>query len=178
MEVSACIRATPPLCHAAEAPRSLCQSTADLDIFFGCETSSNAACNRILLNAGNGLASSFTEVTSGAILSDGSAHGGFGFADIDNDDDLDAVVGQLQGQRNGYTSSVGLRMYTNDGTGTFTQITNAGSVSSQLSGSSKCVAWGDLDGVPYPRIEPTSCTTHSDSLHMLPYGGRMASWTW
>ncbi|MFI5289655.1 MAG: FG-GAP repeat domain-containing protein, partial [Polyangia bacterium] len=67
---------------------------------------------------------------------------GVAFSDFDRDGDLDlALVGQG-----------GVRLFQNDGTGRFTDVTATAGIAGPPADLSVSVAWGDLDGDGYPDL--------------------------
>lgn len=83
----------------------------DLDVFIANAGYFQEENNKLFLNNGNG---GFSEVTSGALVSDGGCSYGSAFGDVDNDGDLDLVVA------NGYCNGVIKNfLYINDGQGNF-----------------------------------------------------------
>jgi hypothetical protein len=88
--------------------------------------------NMLYINNGGGL---FTGVTGDPLVSDMKPSDGATFADADNDGDLDAFVVNWYGVNNLY--------YTNNGNGTFTQITSQ--VIAADGGYSETASWGDYD---------------------------------
>ena len=101
---------------------------ADLDLLLA-----EAFGNHLYLNDGTG---SFQEVTAAQLPAVAASSSSVVLGDIDGDGDLDFVSGGYF-----YTPS---RLYRNNGTGTFTDITTAGLPIGQQGASS--VALGDLDG--------------------------------
>ena len=88
--------------------------------------------NMLHLNGGGGT---FTQVTNDPFVLDNKPSDGATFADCDNDGDLDAFVVNWYQQPNLF--------YTNNGNGTFTQITGTPVVTS--GGFSETASWGDYD---------------------------------
>jgi len=100
--------------------------------------------NSLLRNDGDGT---FTDVTFEAGL--GDAHyptQTAGWADYDNDGDLDLYVG------NEYTKALAApgQLYRNDGDGTFSEVAAAAGVTNGR--LAKGVTWGDFDGDRYPDL--------------------------
>jgi len=89
--------------------------------------------NRLFINNGSG---SFTERTTGPIVTDGSNSTGGSWADMDNDGDFDLFV-----VNNGETDAV----YENDGDGNFTKRTDLGDLTSGTD-AGKSGSWADADG--------------------------------
>jgi hypothetical protein len=88
--------------------------------------------NNLYLNDGTG---NFTTVTGDPIVTDSKPFDGASWADTDNDGDLDCFVVTWYGMTNYF--------YTNNGSGTFTKITNAPLV---IQGTySETCSWGDYD---------------------------------
>ncbi len=100
----------------------------DLDLFVANAGGQN---NFLYTNNGDG---SFTKVTTGDIVNDGGNSHGSGFADIDNDGDIDLLVTNDAGENN--------FLYSNNGDGTFTSIDNS---ITQDGGKSFGAAWADID---------------------------------
>ena len=83
----------------------------DLDVFIANAGYFQQENNQLFLNNGNG---GFTKVTTGAVVTDGGCSYGSAFGDVDNDGDLDLMVG------NGYCGGVIKNfLYVNDGQGNF-----------------------------------------------------------
>jgi Leucine-rich repeat (LRR) protein len=101
----------------------------DLDLFVANASSQD---NFLYANNGNGT---FTELTTGPVVTDGGNSAGSSWGDYDSDGDLDLFVANTQNQDN--------FLYANDGDGTFTKVTTGPVVSdgSVSYGSS----WGDYD---------------------------------
>jgi hypothetical protein len=93
--------------------------------------------NRLYLNSGGGT---FTRVTSGSIFTDHLHSFGCAWGDYDNDGLIDLFV-----NNGGYIGLEKSFLYHNNGTGSFTRITNnaAGSIVTDT-GMREC-AWGDYD---------------------------------
>jgi len=86
--------------------------------------------NQLFLNRGDG---SFTEVTSGPVVTDDGNSTGCTCGDYDNDGDLDL-----------YVTNIGPNfLYANNGNATFTRITQGDIVTDNL--ASTAAAWGDFD---------------------------------
>ncbi len=79
--------------------------------------------------------SSFTKITTGAIVNDGGNSFGCAWGDYDNDGYLDLFVGNAFGQKN--------FLYRNNGNGTFAKLTS-GLVVNDV-GDSNCGTWADYD---------------------------------
>ncbi len=77
----------------------------------------NVQTNRLFHNNGNGT---FTQITSGPMVTDAAWSSSGIWGDLDNDNDLDLVVGNYSGTAN--------KIYVNNGNGTFTTLTGAGSI--------------------------------------------------
>jgi predicted nucleotidyltransferase len=104
---------------------------ADMDLLIAGSDSSYRPISKLYNNDGNGL---FTEQTSS--LFRGASSPSVAFADIDNDTDMDVLI-------IGDTFNLSLsRLYTNDGTGVFTEDTTA--PFEDVSNSS--IAFADVDG--------------------------------
>ena len=93
--------------------------------------------NKLFMNNGDG---SFTEVTQGDIVNDGMPSYCAGFADYDNDGDVDLVVSNVLPTNPQGTYAL---LYSNNGDGTFTKVTNEIIVAEQGQGGG--VTWGDYD---------------------------------
>ncbi len=103
-------------------------SDGDLDLFV--TNASMLEPNFLYNNNGDGT---FTKVTSGAIVTDISNAHGASWIDYDNDGDLDLTV--ANDQFNNF-------LYSNNGDGTFTKLTNA---ITEETGNSFGVSWSDFD---------------------------------
>jgi enediyne biosynthesis protein E4 len=88
--------------------------------------------NSLYLNDGNG---GFSAVTADPVVSDNSPSDGATWADTDNDGDADCFVVNWYNVNNLY--------YTNNGNGTFNQITSGTQVND--AGYSETASWGDYD---------------------------------
>jgi hypothetical protein len=88
----------------------------DIDLFMTGKTPQNQT--KLYTNDGTG---NFTEITTSAFTNVGESQAIF--KDLDNDGDLDLY---FSGQPNSSSSSIFTRIYTNNGSGVFTQVTNAG----------------------------------------------------
>jgi hypothetical protein len=108
----------------------------DLDLFVANADPSPGENNFLYRNEGNGT---FTKITTGDIVNDAGTSRGNGWADIDNDGDLDLFVA------NGGFGGGGEKnfLYLNEGDGTFTRILTNAIVSD--SGRSIGSSWGDYD---------------------------------
>lgn len=93
--------------------------------------------NKLFINNGDGT---FTEVTQGDIVNDGMPSYCAGFADYDNDGDVDLVVSNVQPSNPQGTYAL---LYSNNGNGTFTKVTDEIIVTEQGQGGG--VTWGDYD---------------------------------
>ncbi len=100
----------------------------DLDLFV---TNTSGQNNFFFLNDGDGT---FTEVTSGLLVSDGGHSSSSNWVDFDNDGDLDLYVCNDQSDANA--------MYINDGNGNFLKPENP--LSADL-GNSYSQGWSDFD---------------------------------
>ena len=108
----------------------------DLDLFFASGAVGATKLDRLYRNqlTETGTAT-FTPITTGIIATDPRDSQTLTWVDYDNDGDLDLYAIN-------YTS-VPNQLYRNDG-GTFTKITNAGPISTEL-GSNHGAVWGDFD---------------------------------
>ncbi len=100
----------------------------DLDLFVANSGNQN---NFLYKNNGD---ETFTTITTGDIVNDGGHSHGSSWADYDNDGDLDLFVSNNKNQNN--------FLYSNNGDGTFTSITNN---ITQDAGQSFGAAWADYD---------------------------------
>lgn len=101
----------------------------DLDLVLGL---SGGAQNRLYLNDGTGV---FTDATAGRLPSSPGDAFALQFGDVDGDGDLDLVVGNY-GQQ--------CRLFLNNGTGTFTDVTAARLLVGSY--STRSLQLGDVDG--------------------------------
>ncbi len=105
----------------------------DFDMFVtNEEAQANNLYRNLLKDTG---AASFEKVTTGALVTDRATSWSASWGDYDNDGDLDVFVANFNGQNNA--------LYRNDGSGTFTKITDGIIVSD--GGFSACSGWGDYD---------------------------------
>ncbi|MCB0521518.1 MAG: CRTAC1 family protein [Lewinellaceae bacterium] len=125
----------------------------DLDLFV-----SNAAYfaqqnNQLFLNNGNGT---FTEITTGDLVTDGGCSYGSNFGDYDNDGDLDLVVS------NGFCNgNIVNFLYQNDGHGTFTRdLESAENLSTPCSYGT---AWGDVNNDGFLDLGIATCKNNAAS---------------
>ncbi|MCD6068803.1 MAG: hypothetical protein K0S33_3629 [Bacteroidetes bacterium] len=128
------ITASPVVSDSADS-RSVNWIDVNNDGFIDCFISNGPAAgqnNNLYLNNGAG---NFTKVLTDIIVTDGETSDGATFADMDNDGDLDAFVANWYNHNN--------LMYTNNGNGTFTQITTGSQVNDL--GYSETASWGDYD---------------------------------
>ncbi|MCI0586799.1 MAG: VCBS repeat-containing protein [Planctomycetes bacterium] len=112
----------------------------DLDAFVGCfETGGSGNLERLFLNGGTGI---FTESSYPNLPSQFSSMPvrSVAFGDVDGDGDLDAILGNGPGGGGGAQS----RLYRNDGTGVFTDVTASGLP--PLLFDTRAVELGDVDG--------------------------------
>jgi hypothetical protein len=107
------------------------------------DTNLNSHCF-LYRNNGDGK---LTRVTNSPLVTDIGSSLGCGFADYDNDGNIDVFIAGGGGSGAPPTQN---RLYRNNGDGTFTRMTNAsiGSIVTNLSHSGTC-AWGDYDGDGY-----------------------------
>lgn len=103
--------------------------------------------NMLYINQGDG---NFTTVTGDPIVMDNQPSDGATWADMDNDGDIDAFVVNWYGKNN--------MLYSNNGDGTFEQITDGIPVNDF--GYSETAAWGDYDNDGYVDLY----VTNSDSI--------------
>jgi hypothetical protein len=120
----------------------------DLDVFvanWGDQGASAPEQNFLFRNDGKDGAGApiFTRLDAssgiGEIVTDTDYSGAAGWADLDNDGDLDLFVGNDGGYAAGYRS----RVYLNDGDGTFTRLNNT--IVADSATFSRGAAWGDFN---------------------------------
>lgn len=115
----------------------------DLDLFVANYNDNN----ELYLNDGQG---DFVAVTSGDLVSGGGCSYGSGFADYDNDGDLDLAVA------NGFCSGTLTNfLYLNDGQGNFT-VDQSG-ITDRTTRCSFGMAWGDLDNDGFQDLVIANC---------------------
>lgn len=103
--------------------------------------------NQLFLNDGSGR---FTEVVDSPIAEDGGCSFGSGFADFDNDGDVDLFV--ASGFCGAQTRNL---LYQNDGQGNFTK--DESSITSLITKCSYGTAWGDVDDDGYLDLVVANC---------------------
>jgi hypothetical protein len=103
----------------------------DLDVFVA---DGNGANDVLYRNNGKG---EFTQITSGPVVNDNLSSVGSSWGDFDNDGDVDLFVSNLFG-------AGGDLLYSNDGNGNFTRITNS-VVANKPFLNSHGAAWADYD---------------------------------
>ncbi|MFC1569015.1 FG-GAP-like repeat-containing protein [bacterium] len=101
----------------------------DLDLFVANGANEN---NFLFNNNGDGT---FTQVTTGPVVTDGGHSTAGVWADIDLDNDMDLFVTNTSAQNN--------CLYTNNGDGTFTKVTTGSHITD--GGESWTASWGDTD---------------------------------
>lgn len=101
----------------------------DPDLFIA---NASAEPNLLFINNGDGK---FMKVSSGEIVQETLSSFGGTFGDYDNDGDLDIFVGNINGKNNS--------LFENDGSGTFSQVTDIAPVID--GGNSFSSAWADFD---------------------------------
>lgn len=85
----------------------------DFDVLIANAGNFQPQANQLFINNGNG---SFTEINTGALVTDGGCSFGSAFGDVDNDGDLDLAIA------NGYCGgNINNFLYLNDGQGQFTR---------------------------------------------------------
>lgn len=111
----------------------------DPDAFVTAGGNSSSLNNFLYSNNGNG---SFTDITTGDIVTDGGFSTGCAWADYDNDGFADLYVGNHGGANN--------FLYQNNGGSTFSKITTGGIVND--GGNTRGVVWGDYDNDRFPDL--------------------------
>ncbi len=109
----------------------------NLDLFVPRTTTFSSFTNTIYINNGN---KTFSEISSNVIEIDGGASTGSGWADYDNDGDIDLFVANTTVQ----TSTQVNFLYENTGNANFTKITT-GALVADVGVNSRGVAWADYD---------------------------------
>ncbi len=107
----------------------------DLDLFTGDGGFDRARNNNLYQNNGDG---SFTKISDGAIVSEASFSTSSGWADYDNDGDLDLFCANV----NGFGSALDF-LFRNDGEGVFTKITSGPLVTTAT--ATLGMSWADYD---------------------------------
>jgi hypothetical protein len=125
----------------------------DFDLFIANSQYFAAQNNQLFINNGNG---SFTAVTTGDLVTDGGCSYGSGFADYDNDGDVDLFI------TNGYCNgTIENYLYDNDGTGNFSR--NLSALADFTTPCSFGMAWGDLDNNGFQDLVISTCKNSSSS---------------
>ena len=101
----------------------------DLDLFV---TNFDNQNNALYRNNGDGT---FSKVTTGDVVNDGSFSASSAWGDFDNDGDLDLFVANSKTEKN--------LLFQNNGDGTFTRLTQ-GAIANDLANSQAC-SWADYD---------------------------------
>ena len=126
---------TGPLVNSPGDARSVNWVDVNNDGFTDCQITNGPSAgqnNMLYLNDGVG---GFTTLTVDTIVKDKKSSDGATWADMDNDGDMDCFIANWYNQNN--------MLYTNNGTGTFTQISSGPTVNDF--GYSETAAWGDYD---------------------------------
>ena len=125
----------------------------DLDLFVSNAAYFGEQNNQLFRNNGNGT---FTEITSGHLVTDGGCSYGSNFGDYDNDGDLDLVVS------NGYCNgSIVNFLYKNDGTGLFAR--DLESIEDLSTPCSYGSAWGDINNDGFLDLGIATCKNNTGS---------------
>ena len=95
--------------------------------------------HRLLINSGDGT---FSESVQASLNVSGMASSGAAFADFDNDNDVDLIVGSF----NNSTPNAYSRIYENDGSGNFTDRTPSSGFDTILNNPSRTPFTFDYDG--------------------------------
>lgn len=106
-----------------------------LDVFVGFDNSGGTAAPPVLLK--NNGSNAFVPVTSGPLVTTGTQARAHGWADYDNDGDLDVLVFNSN-------STPGNRLFKNNGDGTFTLVTGLIFDTDNFANARTC-SWGDID---------------------------------
>ncbi|MBC8047217.1 MAG: VCBS repeat-containing protein, partial [Fimbriimonadaceae bacterium] len=123
----------------------------DLDLFAANAKYYAAQNDQLFINDGEG---SFTEITTGDLVTDGGCSYGSAFSDFDNDGDQDLIV------MNGYcTGSIVNFLYQNDGTGNFTR--DYTSIDDLNTPCSYGGAWGDINNDGFQDLIIATCKNES-----------------
>ncbi|MCF8246134.1 MAG: CRTAC1 family protein [Saprospiraceae bacterium] len=125
----------------------------DLDLFVANAAFFAPQLNQLFKNNGDGT---FTEVTTGQLVTENSCSYGSNFGDYDNDGDLDLVVS------NGYCNGNILNfLYQNDGSGNFTR--DLASIPDLATPCSYGAAWGDVNNDGFLDLGIATCKNGSSS---------------
>ncbi|MEK7256849.1 MAG: CRTAC1 family protein, partial [Bacteroidota bacterium] len=123
----------------------------DLDLFVANSEFLVAQNNQLFKNDGDGT---FTEITTGQLVTDGGCSYGSNFEDYDNDGDLDLAAA------NGYCNGQIVNfLYQNDGQGNFSR--DHESIENLTTPCSYGAAWGDVNNDGFPDLVIATCKNSS-----------------